>query len=43
MMGSYSYASVTMKAKATQVVSIISNIREKHLQRDDSLIRGLSV
>lgn len=43
MMGSYNYASVTMKAKATQVVSIISNIREKHLQRDDSLIRGLSV
>lgn len=36
MMGSYSYASVTTKVKATQVVSIISNIREKHLQKGDS-------
>lgn len=47
MMGSYSHASVirtlTTKAEATEVVSIISDVREKRLQRDDSLIRGLSV
>lgn len=45
--GSYSHASVirplTTKAEATEVVSIISDVREKRLQRDDSLIRGLSV
>lgn len=47
MMGSYSHASVirtlTTKAEATQVVSIITDVREKRLQRNDSLIRGLSV
>lgn len=47
MMGSCSHASVictlTTKAEATQVVSIVSDVREKRLQRDDSLIRGLSV
>lgn len=47
MMGSCSHASViftlTTKAEAIQVVSIVNDVREKRLQRDDSLIRGLSV
>lgn len=43
MMGLYSYATVTAKAKATQVVSIISSIREKHLQRGDSDQRAFSL
>lgn len=47
LMGSHSHALVirtlTTKAEATQVVSIISRVREKRLQRDDSVIRGLSV
>lgn len=47
MMGSCSHASVirtlTAKAEAAQVVSIVSDVREKCLERDDSLIRGLSV
>lgn len=47
LMGSYSCASVistlTTKAEASQVVSITSDVREKPLQGDDTVIRGLSV
>jgi len=44
MMGSYSHSSVIRtQAEATQVVSITSDVTEKRSQRDDSLIRGLSV
>lgn len=46
-MGSYRCALVirtlTTKAEASQVVSITSDVREKPLQEDDSVISGLSV
>lgn len=44
MMGSYSHAlaipTLTTKTEAAQVVSIISDVRDKRLQGDDSLSEG---